>query len=483
MLMDEHATGQCDVCKVRHFERNHYFHGKMLSVRDLADEQKYFNQKRWLINRMVLGWGIVCGLDVALENGCLVVGPGLALDCCGHELLVCEPRRLKAARFIEVLSSKQRGSTGHGGPSKPASYAKPGAYGGSTSYGKGPGSGTPPEQGTPRDYGTPRDPRQPTEYGKPEGAGEPPEYGRPPEYGQPPDTGYGDAAADTPVRWVLCLEYQECRTEPCQTSTSCGHQERDREYNRIRDDYRLTVRPWKKACPDDHTEDCCPYDGLGRKTPLHQALVERSRTCPACKDCECVVVATGTLDETCQPPEIRLDDDHWKYRRIVYTNPALAGLIRCFHDGLPHIKAINWRPGSQCKVDEFLDLLSKHYLRVTFDQPMKANTVMNPRSCRLSVFYASEGSCSLQLFIPVQRIEYDASTTTATYHFDSDCLEQELRKVCKKLKKAADVELILHGSMIHNEHGRALDAELIDEFPTGNGVEGGEFIAYFTVTP
>jgi hypothetical protein len=108
---------------------------------------------------------------------------------------------------------------------------------------------------------------------------------------------------------------------------------------------------------------------------------------------------------------------------------------------------------------------------------------MNPRSCRLSVFYASEGSCSLQLFIPVQRIEYDASTTTATYYFDSDCLEQELRKVCKKLKKAADVELILHGSMIHNEHGRALDAELIDEFPTGNGVEGGEFIAYFTVTP
>ena len=37
--------------------------------------------------------------------------------------------------------------------------------------------------------------------------------------------------------------------------------------------------------------------------------------------------------------------------------------------------------------------------------------------------------------------------------------------------------------MIHNRQGRALDAELIDEFPTGNGVEGGEFIAYFTVGP
>ena len=43
--------------------------------------------------------------------------------------------------------------------------------------------------------------------------------------------------------------------------------------------------------------------------------------------------------------------------------------------------------------------------------------------------------------------------------------------------------MILHGSMIHNRQGRALDAELIDGFPTGNGVEGGEFIAYFSVGP
>src|SRR6185369_4527424 len=55
---------ECHVCKVPHFDRNNYFHGKMLSARDLAAEQDYFNQKRWLINRMVLGWGVVCGLEV-----------------------------------------------------------------------------------------------------------------------------------------------------------------------------------------------------------------------------------------------------------------------------------------------------------------------------------------------------------------------------------------------------------------------------------
>jgi hypothetical protein len=141
-------------------------------------------------------------------------------------------------------------------------------------------------------------------------------------------------------------------------------------------------------------------------------------------------------------------------------------------------------PSEALKVDEFLDRLSKDRLQVTFDQPMKARTVTNVHTCRLSIFLSTtEGSCPAQLFIPVQRIAYDDSTATATYHFDDDCIEQELRRACKKLRKAADVELILHGSLIHNAHGRALDAELIDEFPTGNGVEGGEFIAYFTVAP
>jgi hypothetical protein len=28
MTMEEHTPCQCDVCKVRHFERNHYFAGK-----------------------------------------------------------------------------------------------------------------------------------------------------------------------------------------------------------------------------------------------------------------------------------------------------------------------------------------------------------------------------------------------------------------------------------------------------------------------
>jgi hypothetical protein len=450
-MMDDYTRHQCDVCKIPHFERNHYFHGKLLGARDLADEQRYFNEKRWLINRMVVGWGVVCGLDVTVEGGRVIVRPGLALDCCGHELLVCEPRTLKADVFIDALGGGRRHTRRYAGTSAPANPSATGDYPPVPPHGKN------------HDYQTP-----------------PPET--PGSYAPPGKPGYDDDADERTRRWVLCLEFCERPTEPCKPALT-GCDEHKSEYNRVRDDYRLTVRPWRDACPVDHTTDCCPHDAPGRKASLHRALVEQSRACPACEDCDCVVIATGTVDESCQPPEIAIGADSWKYRRLVYTNTALASILRCLHEGLAHISALNWTPGAEFRVDEFLDLLARAYLRVTFDQPMNARSVTNVHSCRLTVFYINEGNCSVQLLVPVQRIDYDENTRTATYYFDDDCIEHELRKVCKRIRKPAEVELILHGSLIHNEEGRALDAELIDELPSGNGVEGGEFIAYFTVRP
>jgi hypothetical protein len=377
----------------------------MLSARDLRKEQEYFNEKRRLINRMVLGWGIVCGLEVCLEGPCLVVKPGLALDCCGREVLVCGREALHPNKIAEALGVE---GGGH--------------------------------------YET--------------------------------------------IRWALCLEYNECRSEPVKLPSSCNQTERGQEYNRIRDDYRLSIRHLKDACPVDHSDDCCPYDGIEHAGSIHKVLVEKSYHCSTCKECECVLLATGTLGikpatlVQNQTFQIHLDEDFWKYRRLVYTNSALAGLIRCFHPKLAHIREINWKwkPGAHYEVDEFFDLLSHKYLTVTFDQPMNQHTVTDPRSFRLSVFISiGDGSCPVQYLIPVERIEYDGNI--AVYYFDSECVEHELRMSCKKLKKAAEVELVLHGSMVLDKKGRALDAELIGDFPTGNGVEGGEFITYFTVGP
>lgn len=90
---DDHAPGD-----LRPPVRNNYFYGKLLDVFHLEMEQEYFNDKRWLLNRLITGPGVVCGLKVELtgdEKG-VVVLPGLAIDRCGREIIVTarSPRQL-----------------------------------------------------------------------------------------------------------------------------------------------------------------------------------------------------------------------------------------------------------------------------------------------------------------------------------------------------------------------------------------------------
>lgn len=73
--------------------RNNYFYGKLLDVFHLEMEQEYFNSKRWLLNRLVTGPGVVCGLRVELtdDGKSVVIQPGLAIDRCGREIIVANP--------------------------------------------------------------------------------------------------------------------------------------------------------------------------------------------------------------------------------------------------------------------------------------------------------------------------------------------------------------------------------------------------------
>ena len=172
--MKPHKDSKCDVCATDPFERNNYFYGKQFTVRDLLQEQSYFNDKRHLINRMVLGWGVVCGLDVYWnsEKRKLVVEPGMALDCCGHEIIVCEKQYLSFDENDEdcCLEDRQR-----------------------------------------------------------------------------------------PVgKFVLCLEYHECKTEPIDFPAAGCDEKGKTEHNRIRERFKLRLKSWDEACPKaPHDHVCC----------------------------------------------------------------------------------------------------------------------------------------------------------------------------------------------------------------------------------
>lgn len=79
--------------------RLRYFHGMLLDVYHFELEQNYFNAKRMLSNRLIVGPGVVCGLDVELsdDNRRVRVFPGFAIDRCGREIIV--PRE---SEYVEL---------------------------------------------------------------------------------------------------------------------------------------------------------------------------------------------------------------------------------------------------------------------------------------------------------------------------------------------------------------------------------------------
>ena len=92
------------------FERNRYFYGKLLTVRDFEVEQRYHCTKRSLLNRLIHGAGVVCGLGVtASDESTLMIESGMALDYQGREILVPETlfRKLQMLEGQETLNGRQ----------------------------------------------------------------------------------------------------------------------------------------------------------------------------------------------------------------------------------------------------------------------------------------------------------------------------------------------------------------------------------------
>jgi hypothetical protein len=81
-----------DLAELHPPTRNRYFEGKLLTASDLSAEQEYGRAAGMQLNRLVLGSGVVCGLEVTTvegEDGSGVrIEPGLALDGWGRRIVV-----------------------------------------------------------------------------------------------------------------------------------------------------------------------------------------------------------------------------------------------------------------------------------------------------------------------------------------------------------------------------------------------------------
>lgn len=82
--------------KLQPFEKNNYFYGKLLTVRDFQIEQKYNDEKRWMINRLMFGSGVATGLKVIMiDEHTITIEPGVAIDNLGREIVIASPMTQK----------------------------------------------------------------------------------------------------------------------------------------------------------------------------------------------------------------------------------------------------------------------------------------------------------------------------------------------------------------------------------------------------
>jgi hypothetical protein len=95
-------------------ERNHYFYGKLLDVQQLRKEQHYGIVGRRRINGLVLGHGVVCGLNVVADtDGMVHIQPGVALDALGREIIVPEAMGINPHQLTDAQghpTGKPRGT-------------------------------------------------------------------------------------------------------------------------------------------------------------------------------------------------------------------------------------------------------------------------------------------------------------------------------------------------------------------------------------
>ncbi len=95
----------CPTCGgVECFERPRFFGGQLLTDKDLEAAQRYVIEKNKLHNRYLVGTGVVCGLAVRCDpccDGSVTVEPGYAIDCCGNDIVLCQPETFNILDCLE----------------------------------------------------------------------------------------------------------------------------------------------------------------------------------------------------------------------------------------------------------------------------------------------------------------------------------------------------------------------------------------------
>lgn len=458
--MSEDHKKICNFCD-KTFERNNFYFGKLMKAQDFETEQSYFNEKRWLINRMVHGWGVVCGLDVnPLEDESnkltkVSIEPGLAIDCHGREIIVCK-RKEVSLKPEETECSNNDNTHQTGKQEKYAICLK-----------------------------------------------------------------FKDCKTEYfPVMYGTCDQKEKCQSnrikdwfEVIVVPFSKLNKENHRQ------DKKEHFCPKKYSCPDKEDSQKNP-----QKKSLHECICDWLINCPECCDHSCIVLATIALDENSEIKNIDKDIDKCSERKLIYNNPLLYDLISCYHGDLPRVCKINWKHDEKLRWHDFETIVDDG-LEVTFNKIMRHDSINKHTFRVSAITVGEIGGYRLVKYIPAEGKKIDVEdveeeignasvkVTKATFHFEQGWKNDEVRTkeghpaVHSEIAHGVEFEITLRGSSIFSEDGKALDGSfkgnLCHEYdanlhydkginshldkkanlPSGVGTQGTDFISWFSVHP
>ena len=432
------------------FERNRYFTGKYMTARDFAADQAYFLSRRSIHNRLLHGWGIVCGLRVVphptpeCRESWVVVKAGIAIDCTGREVFL--PNDLAVQLPMDELPpwSDEEPGAPDVPEAEPAEldddalmhgWAQPDAE---------------------RDWDD--DDNGDSDEADEGHAGRPRERAvtRPAVWPERPRRGL-----------LVCLKYTEKLVEPVPAIYAEGECDPNHhEANRIREVGEVEIRKL-----EDMHADCWRLPGGGPVDVRDDCDEPLPGPAGVCLDADCpchgcVPLALLLRRPRWKPGESPLLIDHRGRRRLPTPSHYLT-----------HVAQINWPHGGTLSLAQLRQLLDGR-LMVRFDRRIRPAVGMrsgiNP--CTFVVQYGGIQK-SLEFLHAEEDPRLLPDERTAVYSIHRDYLSRRRDNIAGTL-----VYITLKCDFILDCHDMPVDgAHLGGRLPSGDGTPGGIFHSWFSV--
>jgi hypothetical protein len=454
--------------------RNQFFRGKQMKAEEFQTEQAYFIRRRRLVNRGVLGWGVVYGFSLdgprpsaasrghtegaqrtpAPNTGAIKVGPGFALDQHGREIVLTQQALLGVDNVFALLPDS------NGCSMQKIDKLAAGRYLLSIHYAE-------------RSLG---------DANLPDGCG-----------------------CTKPQKRFVC-ETLLFSLEPLRGDCRCAEGDCQRECG-CGVDNCCTAGRGPHSCLCQWVTKAIPAGEPARLSEWHGWKVDPGDGVALA----CVTVAR--TDDRCAPVVFTSIDDNCSPRRLVKNNDLLYDLIRgC---DLTRIESISWatwhREPNPIPWHDFVMLMNARDeppsgakdvvtgLQIRFTGPVAADTLTpDCFSVRFTVANEDSGWRSVRA-APIVRVVKSAAegtdpgntTRSATLCVDPDWISEMRSRPSVFRYEGATVEIEVYGDYVLDCHGQAVDANArgfalarrtgLAEGTSGNGNPGGTFRSVFRI--